>query len=167
MRHNRIFELTLLSLLGTVMFGTKIAMASLPNIEPVSLLVVVYSKVLGRKALYPIYIYVFLDLLVWGIGLWNFNYIYVWLLLFILCRFFARMESPLGWAILTGAFGLGFGLLCAPIYCLSGGWRFGLNWWLAGIPFDVLHCVGNFFLVLVLKQPLTRLLSTLLEHYLY
>lgn len=156
----------MLALLGTLMFGAKIAMAGLPNIEPVSLLVLVYTAVFGRKALYPIYTYVLLELLMFGIGLWNLNYLYIWLLLYLLCRVFRAMASSWGWAILSGAFGLGFGLLCTPVYCLTGGWAFGLSWWVSGIPFDVLHCAGNFCLALVLYRPLTRGLSALKNHYL-
>lgn len=166
MKHQRILELTVLALLGALMFGAKVAMAGLPNIEPVSLLVLVYTAVFGRKALYPIYTYVLLELLMFGIGLWNLNYLYIWLLLHLLCRALHTVESPWGWAILSGAFGLGFGLLCTPVYCLTGGFYFGLSWWISGIPFDVLHCAGNFCLALVLYRPLTRGLSALKSHYL-
>ena len=55
-----------LALLGAVLFVAKMAMAWLPNIEPVSLLVMVYTVVFGRRALYPIYIYVALECMVWG-----------------------------------------------------------------------------------------------------
>lgn len=156
----------MLALLGALMFGAKVAMAGLPNIEPVSLLVLVYTAVFGRKALYPIYTYVLLELLMFGLGLWNLNYLYIWLALFLLCRCFHRMDSRWGWAILSGAFGLSFGLLCTPVYCLTGGWAFGLSWWISGIPFDVLHCAGNFCLALVLYRPLTRGLAALKMHYL-
>lgn len=166
MKRKKLLELTVLALLGTLMFGAKIAMAALPNIEPVSLLVLVYTAVFGRKALYPIYTYVLLELLLFGIGLWNLNYLYVWLVLYLLCRALRAMESPWGWAILSGAFGLGFGLLCTPVYCITGGWAFGLSWWISGIPFDALHCAGNFCLALVLYRPLTRALSALKQHYL-
>lgn len=156
----------MLALLGTLMFGAKASMAVLPNIEPVSLLVLVYTAVFGRGALYPIYTYVLLELLLFGIGLWSLNYLYVWLVLYLLCRAFRAMKSPWGWAILSGAFGLGFGLLCTPVYCITGGWAFGLSWWISGIPFDALHCAGNFCLALVLYRPLTRALSALKQHYL-
>ena len=159
-------ELTVLALLGALMFGAKLAMAALPNIEPVSLLILVYTAVFRRKALYPIYTYVLLELLIWGIGLWTVNYLYVWLVLYLLCRSFCRMESAWGWAVLSGAFGLGFGLLCTPVYCISGGWAFGLSWWVSGIPFDVMHCAGNFCLALVLYRPLTAGLSRLKTRYL-
>ena len=166
MKRGKLLELAVLALLGALMFGAKVAMAALPNIEPVSLLILIYTAVFGRKALYPIYIYVLLELLMWGIGLWNINYLYVWLVLFLLCRGLRNMESPWGWAVLSGAFGLGFGLLCTPVYCISGGWAFGLSWWISGIPFDVAHCAGNFCLALVLYRPLKKGLSQLKSRYL-
>ncbi len=166
MKRGRLLELFVLALLGALMFGAKMAMAELPNIEPVSLLVLVYTVVFGKKALYPIYVYVMLELLVWGLGLWNLNYLYVWLTLFLLALCFRRMETPWGWAVLSGAFGLAFGLLCAPVYLLSGGWAFALSWWISGIPFDVLHCVGNFAMALVLMKPLTKGLNMLKRRYL-
>lgn len=153
------------SLLGALMFAGKMALSALPNIEPVSLLILVYGAVFGEKTLYPLYVYVLLELLFWGLGLWNFNYLYVWLVLLAMTLEFRRMESPWGWAILSGAFGLSFGLLCTPVYLISGGWAFGLSWWISGIPYDVLHCVGNFALALVLRGPLVRALETLKRKY--
>lgn len=154
------------SLLGALMFCGKMALAALPNIEPVSLLILVYTAVFGKKALYPIYVYVVLEFLIWGVGLWNINYLYVWLVLYFLGLAFRNMESAWGWAILAGAFGLMFGLICTPVYCVSGGWAFGLSWWVSGIPYDVLHCVGNFVSALVLRRPLVRALSAMQRKYL-
>ena len=77
MRRGQLLELTVLALLGALMFAAKMAMAALPNIEPVSLLVLVYTAVFGKKALKPICVYVLMEFLVWGLGLWNLNYLYV------------------------------------------------------------------------------------------
>lgn len=148
------------------MFAAKMALAALPNIEPVSLLIIVYGTVFGRKALYPIYVYVMLELLFWGLGLWNLNYLYIWPILLGLTLVFRRMESSWGWAILSGAYGLAFGLLCTPVYLITGGWAFGLSWWISGIPYDVVHCVGNFGIALVLRKPLVQVLGSLNEKYL-
>lgn len=158
--------MTVFALLGALMFGTKMALAALPNIEPVSLLILVYVAVFGWKTLYPLYVYVMMEFLIWGIGLWNLNYLYVWLVLLVLAIALREMESPWGWAILSGAFGLAFGLLCTPVYCISGGWAFGLSWWISGIPFDVVHCVGNFVAALVLRKPLVRVLTAMKNQYL-
>ena len=159
----RVKDLAVLSLLGAVMFAAKMAMAWLPNIEPVSLLVMVYAAVLGRRALYPIYVYVGLECCVWGIHLWSVSYLYVWLVLYLAARRLRAMDAALGWAVLSGAFGLCFGLLCAPVYLLGGGWAFALSWWASGMAWDAVHCAGNFVLALTLFPTLRALLERLLN----
>lgn len=84
-----------MGILGLFMFAAKMAMAGLPNIEPVSLLVMLYAVALGRRALYLIYAYVGLEFCTWGINLWCINYLYVWLILYLLARLFHKMEFPL------------------------------------------------------------------------
>ena len=127
-------EIVLLGLLGAVLFVSKMALAGLPNIEPVSLLIMVYMAVLGWRGLFPVYIYVFLEYLIWGVNLWSICYLYVWLVLALLARLLRRMESALGWAVLSGAFGLCFGALCALTYLVAVGWSYALSWWISGIP---------------------------------
>lgn len=154
-------QLALFAILGAITFGAKVVMMGLPNIEPVSLMVLLFGAVLGRKALYPVYVYVALECLLFGLNLWSVNYLYVWPLLALLGWLFRNMASPWGWAVLSGAFGLGFGLLCAPVYVVTGGWAFAVSWWVSGIPFDLLHCAGNFVIALALFKPLRRTLERL------
>ena len=71
------------------------------------------------------------------------------------------MESPLGWALLSGIFGLLFGALCAPVDVLIGGVGYAVSKWISGIPFDIAHCAGNFVMALVLFRPLRNLLKKL------
>lgn len=136
-------------------------MAGLPNIEPVSLFVMLFAVTFGKKCVYPIYTYVIMEYLCYGLHLWSVNYLYVWAILALLAWSLRNMKSPLAWAVLSGAFGLLFGLICAPVYLLSGGPGFALSWWISGIPFDFLHCVGNFVIALVLFVPLRKLLYQL------
>jgi energy-coupling factor transport system substrate-specific component len=117
--------------------------------------------VFGRKALYPIYLYVMLEILFYGIQLWNINYLYVWSLLALGAWMLRKSQSGLTWALLSGVFGLFFGALCAPVYIFSGGFGFAISWWISGIPFDLMHCAGNFVMALVLFMPLRRLLEKL------
>lgn len=154
-------EVALFGMLGALTFGTKIVMMGLPNIEPVSLLVMLFAVTFGKKALFPIYVYVLLELALFGIGLWSAAYIYIWALLALAAWLLRDMRSPLGWAVLSGTFGLLFGALCTPVCLLTGGPAFALSWWLSGLPFDLLHCAGNFALALVLFSPLRRLFSHL------
>ena len=154
-------EIALFGILGALTFGAKVARSFLPNIEPVSLLVMVSTVVFGRKALYPIYLYVAMEILFYGIQLWNINYLYIWAILALAAWLLRRMEQPLAWALLGGVFGLLFGALCAPVYLFTGGLGFAVSWWISGIPYDALHCGGNFVMALVLFQPLRKLLTGL------
>lgn len=154
-------EAALFGVLGGLTFAAKLALAGLPNIEPVSLMVMLFGAVFGRRAAYPIYIYVLLELVTFPVQLWSVNYLYIWAVLAGAAWLLREMTSPLGWAILSGLFGLLFGALCAPVYFITGGWAFGVSWWISGIPFDILHCVGNFAIALVLFVPLRKVLDRL------
>ena len=154
-------EIAVLGLLSALLFGAKIVMAPLPNIEPVSLLIVVYVAVLGLQALIPVYVYVMLEIVTWGFGYWSACYLYVWAVLALAAWLLRRMESPLGWALLSGTFGLCFGALCSLAYWAAGGWGFALSWWLSGIPFDLLHGAGNFAMALALFKPCRAVLFRL------
>ena len=154
-------ELALFGVLGALTFAAKVAMAALPNIEPVSLMVMLFAVVFGRRCLYPIYVYVALEFLLFGFNLWSVNYLYIWGLLAGAAWKLRGMSHPLGWTLLSGVFGLLFGALCAPVDLLAGGPAFALSWWVSGIPFDLLHCGGNFVIALLLFLPLRRLLERL------
>lgn len=152
-------EVALFGILGGLTFAAKVVMMGLPNIEPVSLMVMLFGVCFGKKAVYPIYVYVFLEFILNGIHLWSINYLYVWVLLAAAAWLLREMNRPLGWALLSGGFGLLFGLLCMPVYLVTGGLTFAVSWWISGIPFDLLHCGGNFVLALVLFVPLRRLIE--------
>lgn len=157
----RLSELILFGILGALTFAMKVVMAGLPNIEPVSLCVLVYAVVFGYKALYPLYTYVAMEILYFGLGTWNICYLYVWTVLAVAAILLRDMESPLAWAILSGVFGLLFGALCAIVDVFIGGFGYAVTKWASGIPFDIAHCVGNFCIALVMFKPLRALLEKL------
>ena len=102
-----------------------------------------------------------MEVMLYGINLWNINYLYVWLLLGLAAYGLRRLRHPVWWALLAGCFGMIFGLLCSPVYMAIGGFDYGIRWWLAGLPFDVPHAIGNFCIALALFVPLRRLLEKL------
>jgi len=157
----RVREVTLFAVLAALTFAAKYVMAFLPNIEPVSLCVILYAVTFGKKAAYPIYLYVLMELLFFGIGIWNIMYLYIWGLLALAACLCRRMENPLGWAVLSGGFGLLFGALCAPVDIVIGGAGYAVSKWISGIPFDIAHCAGNFVIALVLFRPMRQLLQKL------
>lgn len=148
-------------MLGSLTFAAKVAMAGLPNIEPVSLFIMLFAVVFGKKCIYPIYTYVAMEFLCYGIHLWSINYLYVWLILAAGAWLLRSVKNPVVWALLSGGFGLLFGLFCAPVYLVSGGIGYAVSWWISGVPFDLLHAGGNFVMALVLFVPLRKLLTRL------
>ena len=148
-------------MLAALTFGAKVAMAGLPNIEPVSLFVMLFAVVFGWKAFYPVYLYVLMEIMLYGINLWNINYLYVWAVLVFAAMAMRQVKNPIWWALLSGIFGLSFGLLCSPVYMCIGGVDYGLRWWKAGFLFDIPHAIGNFVIALILFVPLRKLLTRL------
>ena len=51
---------------------------SLPNIEIVSLCVMLFAVTFGYRCVYPITVYVLLELTVFGFHYWSLNYLYIW-----------------------------------------------------------------------------------------
>lgn len=158
-------EMAILSLLGTLLYIMQVVMAVLPNIELVSLLIILYARVYGWKAFYPIYLFVALEGLTYGISDWFLSYLYVWAILAIVSLIFRKVESHAFWIIVCTAFGLCFGFLCAFVQLCMGGLPMMIARWIEGIPFDLLHVVGNFLTSLLLYKPLYLLLSTLKQRY--
>ncbi len=164
MKHSNKFslrEMVLLAMLAALTFAMKVVMAPLPNIEPVSLMVMLIMVVFGWRGLSAVYVYVAMEFLYYGFGIWNVYYLYVWLILAVLAWLLRKMESPLGWGLLSGVFGLAFGALCALADIFINGPAYALVKWVDGIPFDIAHCAGNFVIALVLFKPLRQLMQRL------
>lgn len=154
-------EIVLFGVLGALTFALQVVMGPLPNIEPVSLLVMLFVAIFGWKGLFPVYIFVAMEILFYGLGVWNVYYLYVWLVLALAAMSMRSMTHPLGWAILSAAFGLLFGALCGIVDIFIGGFGYAIAKWVAGISFDLLHCGGNFVIALLLFAPLRKLLEKL------
>ena len=153
--------MVLFAVLGAMTFGAKYVMSFLPNIEPVSLFVMLFAVVFGKKWVYPVYLYVAMEILFYGINLWNINYLYIWAVLAVAALCLKKMTHPLGWAMLSGVFGLLFGALCGIVDVFIGGFSYAAAKWVSGIPFDIAHCAGNFVIALLLFRPLRRLMEKL------
>ena len=159
-------EICLYGLLGALLFVLKFAMSSLPNIEPVSLLLISYTIVFGIKVLYPLAIYILLEITIYGFGFWSIGYLYIWFVLVIVVTAIHKIsnnKNPFLWALISGIFGLIFGALYIPLYIVSGGFTFAITWWISGLPYDIIHCVSNFVLCMILFKPITNTLLKLKE----
>ena len=154
-------DLTLFGMLGALTFAAKLVMMGLPNIEPSSLMVMLFAVIFGRKALYPIYVYVTLEILYYGINTWSICYLYIWLILALGAWLMKSSKEPLVWAMLSGVYGLLFGALCGIVDIFIVGFAYAAAKWTSGILYDIYHCVGNFAIALFLFVPLRNLMQKL------
>ncbi len=161
-------EMVVFALLAAVMLSSKIIMEALPNIHLCGMLVMAYTLTFRTKALIPIYLYVMLNGLLAGFSMWWVPYLYVWTVLWAVTMLLPRnMPKKIGYVvypIVCMLHGLTFGVLYAPAQALMFGLNFEqtLAWIAAGMPFDLLHGIGNLVagtLIIPLSELLTRLMK--------
>ena len=153
-------DLCFLSLAAALMFAVKMALSSLPNINLNALILILVTVFFGWKALYTVCVYVLLEGLMFGFGVWWVSYLIVWPLLVVLSMIVRKTASPLLWAVFAGLFGLAFGpMMYVIFFTVTGGWEGFLPMWIAGIPYDLVHAVSNFLTVLILFRPLSKVFS--------
>ena len=160
------YELVLFSALTALLFLLDIVLEVAMNVELVSMLVATYTLVFRKKALIILYLYVALYLLLFGFGVYNLAYLYIWLVLWgvfmLLPTKGNRAFCTLLYALVSALYGFAFGALYMPAWAVA----FNLDakgilaWWIAGVPADIIHAAGNFafgFLILPLSEILFSL----------
>ena len=155
-------DLTALSVFAALMIAFQVALAGLPNIELVTLFIILVTLHYGKKALLSVAVFVLAEGLIYGFHLWWISYCYVWPVLVLTVLLLKKWSHPLLWAVAGGFFGLFFGTLCSVPEFIAGGWGAGFGYIIAGIPFDLIHCISNAVLIGLLFYPLNRLLTRIL-----
>lgn len=152
-------------MLGAVMYASKILMEAAPNIHLLGVFIVAFTVVYRQKALYPIYIYVFLNGIFCGFATWWVPYLYVWTVLWgavmLLPRKMPKKLRPFVYMAVCAAHGFLFGILYAPAQALFFGLSFRgmVSWIYAGLPMDCIHGISNFFCG-ILITPIIAALQT-------
>ena len=137
--------------MAALIFASKVALSSLPNINLNALLIILATVFFGWHALYAVAVYIMLEGLVFGFSVWWISYLLIWPVLVIAVMALRKNHHTVIWAVLAGVYGLLFGPLMYIVYfTVTGGWEGFLPMWIAGIPYDLLHAVSNFFTVLFL-----------------
>lgn len=162
-------DIALISLMVAIIEVCKFAFSALPNIELTSFWIIVFTLYFGRRIYIVIPVFILVECVVFGFGLWWIMYLYAWPLLAVVTRLFCKVNSSVYWAIISGIFGLLFGLMCSVPYLFIGsadgnifsGFSMAFAWWVAGIPWDIIHGIANFVIMLVLFHPITSVMKKL------
>ena len=160
-------QMAIFSMLGALMFCSKVVMEVLPNIHLCGMLIVVYTVVFRKQALIPIYVFVALQILYsafTGTILWSLPYLYVWTVLWALTMLIPKnipkKVAAFVYPALCFLHGILFGVLYAPAQALLFHLNFeqAVAWIIAGFPFDLIHGISN-FIVGFFAIPLIKVLQ--------
>ncbi|MBQ2965008.1 MAG: hypothetical protein IJE14_10155 [Clostridia bacterium] len=157
-------EIAVFSMLGAMMYASRVLMELLPNMHLIGVFIVAMTVVYRKKALYPLYVFVFVTGLLNGFATWWIPYLYIWAVLWgavmLLPQNMPTKIKPVVYMIVCGLHGLLYGVLYAPAQAILFGLDFKgmLTWIAAGLPFDVTHGVSN-LLCGVLIMPLASVLK--------
>lgn len=162
-------DITMTGMMVAVIEVCKAALSFLPNIELTTFWLILFTLYFGRKILLVIPVFILIEGCIYGFGLWWVMYLYMWPILVILVYIFRKYESVWFLSIVSSLFGLLFGFFCAIPYVVIGavnggilnGLYAGFTWWIAGIPWDIVHGIGNFVLMMLLYKPVRAVMDRL------
>ena len=169
-RRRLLFEIAVFPMLAAIMLCSKLLMEALPNIHIVGMLIMLYTVIFRTKALIPIYIYVFLTGLYFGFDVWWIPYLYIWTILWAMTmclpKNMPRAAAIVVYSVVCGLHGFLYGTLYAPAQALFFGLNFNqtVAWIISGIPFDILHGVGNVIFGCFV-YPLAEILKRIMKKY--
>ena len=148
-------DIVLIGLLAALLKSSQMILSFLPNIEIVSLLILIFAIRLGAKrTVYITVLFSILNIMLWGLNLATIGYFFVWSGYGVVCSIFSKiLNTEIKVALFLGLFGIMFGGLFALLY-LPMGYSYALSYWINGFIFDIVHAVSNFIVGLWAFKPI-------------
>lgn len=162
----KIKEIAIFGMLGALMYISKIVMDPFPNMHLLGVFTVAFTVVYRKKALFPIYIFVFITGIFSGFATWWIPHLYIWTVLWgavmLIPKNMPKKVAPIVYIVVCGLHGFLYGILYAPSQALLFGLDFKgtVAWIVAGLPFDMVHGFSNLILG-VLIVPIIKVLKKL------
>ena len=122
------FDIVLTAMFSAILIVSKELLAWLPNIEIVTMLIILYTRHFPRHTLYIIYIFAGAECCLYGITVYSVVYFYVWTLLYLAVLALRKTDNFWIFFFVATMYGFLFGTLCSPIYFFIGGWKMVASW---------------------------------------
>lgn len=152
-------DITIMALMVAIIEVSKVALAQIPNVELTSFWIIMFTLYFGKRIFYVIPAFILLEGMMYGFNLWWIMYLYAWPLLAVVVLLLRKMNTAWDWSFVSGLFGLSFGFLCAIPYIFTSGFAGAVTWWIGGIPWDLVHGIANFIIMLVLYKPMKLVMA--------
>lgn len=151
------------AVMAAMLTALKFALSAIPNVEVVTLFVLVYTTAFGAAYTLPaVLVFCGVEVALYGVASWVVLYFVYWPLLAVLSCLFLRRRNLVVAVALAVVMSVFFGVLsaCADTLIASAGLagtdlgRYWVAYYVRGLYFDVVHTVSNFAVVGVLYLPM-------------
>ena len=155
------YKLTLLAIFAAVAVVGRSLFAFLPNVQPVTAIIIICGILLGPGAAIILSLLVtFLSNMLLGMGIWTVWQIISWALIGLISGMIGKYvkEIPVFYLVIFGVFsGYLYGLIISLVTFQATGkfWPY----YLVGLPFDTYHAIGNGVFILILYPLIKYLLK--------
>ena len=169
-------DIVLAALASALLSAGKQALVAIPNVEIVTLLIMLYAVCFKPQiAFIATAVYILIECFIWGLNTWVVAYLIHWNFLafatFLLAHVF-KIENRFVYLAFTIVVTACFGVLTTAIDAYVSWYKSGIAFekffviiYMRGIYFYVVHVVGNAAFNLVLFGPLRDLLRKLMRKY--
>ena len=153
-------NITLVALLSAICVVSRIVLQFLPNIKPVTTIIILVALYIGAtESIEVAFVSTMVSNMVLGMGIWTVFQILSWVVIAVLASILSpvlKRLSPFALSLYSAANGFLFGFIVSWEKLLYVGVKGFWIYYISGIPFDVLHAVGNFAFCLVFAIPLKK-----------
>jgi hypothetical protein len=158
------FQVVIIAIYSALTFALQVALAGLPNIELVTLMLTLAAVVFPWWMSFMISItFSMLEILIFGTGQWIVLYLVVWNVLVLITFLFKKFIKRFWWIviIIDGLFGFTFGMYDSGVFYLMNGFNFPATivYYTKGVVFDLIHGVSNTAVAAILFRPFYNLLT--------
>lgn len=162
---DRTKEICLIGILAAVNIASRIALQALPNIKPVTAIIIISVMVFGLT--FGIKLTVVTTLvsnIFLGMGPWTLFQILAWIVICLLTQIlidcFRKLNKTphlLFMAIFSFLMGYVFGFIVSLEQLVEGGFGLFIVYYMNGLLFDTFHAIGNFAFYLICAPILTQI----------
>ena len=164
MKTTKIKEVTLIGIFAAVNIASRIALQSLPNIKPVTSIIIISVMIFGLSfGIKLTLVTTLVSNMYLGMGTWTFFQILAWLVICLLTQVlldvFKKIHKEpnlLIMAIFALIMGYVFGFIVSLEKLMIGGPTLFGVYYIAGLVFDTFHAVGNFVFYLICAPILMK-----------
>lgn len=144
---SRTYALTRIALLTTLVSVGRLSFSFLPNVQPMTVLLVCITLYYGWKdGLAVSLLSVLITNMYLGMGPWTLAQLASYTLLILLTSLLEDSYEKIPMLIMqvfVGFLGLLYGLVISLVQAPFFGWNIFVPYYLSGLPYDLLHTIGN------------------------